>query len=86
MFAVIAVQEAHLTGADTILLATYLTIGLSVVAHGITAAPLAKRYASWYETRPRHRQPAMESVPTPDHRPRGSTHPQHALNPRNSVG
>jgi NhaP-type Na+/H+ or K+/H+ antiporter len=69
VFAVNAVQEAHLTGADTILLATYLTIGLSVVVHGITAAPLAKRYARWYETRPRHRQPAMESVPTPDHRP-----------------
>jgi sodium/hydrogen antiporter len=86
VFAVIAVQEAHLTGADTILLATYLTIGLSVLAHGITAAPLAKRYARWYETHPRHRQPAMESVPTPDHRPRGSTHPQHALNPRDSGG
>jgi NhaP-type Na+/H+ or K+/H+ antiporter len=74
VFAVIAVKEAHLTGADTILLATYLTIGLSVVAHGITATPLAKRYARWYETHPRHLRPAMESVPTPHHRPRGTTH------------
>ncbi len=73
VFAVIAVQEAHLTGADTILRATYLAIGLSVLAHGITAAPLAKRYATWYETHRLRRPPAMESLPTPDHRPRGST-------------
>ena len=53
VFAVIAVQEAHLKGAETILLASYLTIGLSVFAHGITAAPLASRYARWYETHPR---------------------------------
>jgi len=71
VFAVIAVQEAHLMGANTILLAAYLTIGLSVLAHGITAAPLARRYARWYETHPRHHQPAMESVPAPHHRPRG---------------
>ncbi len=72
VFAVIAVQEAHLKGANTILLATYLTIGLSVVAHGITAAPLASRYARWYETHSPDRRPAMESIPAPDHRPRGS--------------
>ena len=53
VFAVIVVEEAHLPGADTILLTTYLTIGLSVLAHGITAAPLAKRYARWYESHPR---------------------------------
>ena len=61
---------------DTILLATYLTIGLSVFAHGITAAPLARRYARWYETHPPHRRPPMESVPAPHHRPRGSPAPQ----------
>jgi sodium/hydrogen antiporter len=71
VFAVITVQEAHLAGANTILLTTYLTIGLSVLGHGVTAAPLARRYARWYETHPPHRRPAMESVPTPHHRPRG---------------
>jgi sodium/hydrogen antiporter len=71
VFAVIVVQEAHLAGADTILLTTYLTIGLSVFAHGITAAPLAGRYARWYEAHPRGRRPAMESVPAGHHRPRG---------------
>jgi sodium/hydrogen antiporter len=71
VFAVITIQEAHLAGSNTILLATYLTVGLSVAAHGITAAPLARRYARWYEQHPPHRRPVMESVPAPHHRPRG---------------
>lgn len=72
VFAVIVVQEAHLAGADTILITTYVTIGLSVFAHGITAAPLARRYAGWYGAHPREQRPAMESVPAPHHRPRGT--------------
>jgi sodium/hydrogen antiporter len=71
VFAVITIQEAHLAGSNTILLATYLTVGLSVAAHGITAAPLARRYAGWYERHPPHRRPLMESIPAPHHRPRG---------------
>ncbi len=74
VFAVIVVQEAHLAGARTILLTAYATIGLSVFAHGITAVPLARRYASWYEAHPGHRRPPMESVPAPHHRPRGPLH------------
>lgn len=76
VFAVIAVQEAHLAHAQTILLASYLTIGLSVFAHGATAAPLAMRYARWYESHPAHRRPTMESVPAAHHRPRGTSHPR----------
>ena len=75
VFAVIAVQEAQLPGADTILITAYLTIGLSVFAHGVTAVPLARRYASWYESHPPHRRPAMESIPAAHHRPRGAPHP-----------
>ena len=41
VFAVIVVEESKLPGADTIVLTTYLTIGLSVFAHGLSAAPLA---------------------------------------------
>jgi NhaP-type Na+/H+ or K+/H+ antiporter len=74
VFAVIVVQEAHLTGTDTILRASYLTIGLSVFAHGITAAPLATRYARWYEAHPVDHRPAMESVPAEHHRPRLAHH------------
>jgi sodium/hydrogen antiporter len=75
VFAVIVVEEAHLPGAETILLTTYLTIGLSVVAHGITAAPLATRYARWYESHQSTHAQAMESVAAPEHRTRGAPHP-----------
>jgi sodium/hydrogen antiporter len=73
VFALIVVDEAHLAGAPTILTTTYVTIGVSVFAHGITAAPLARRYARWYEAHPRFGVPVMESVPVPDHRTRGSS-------------
>jgi NhaP-type Na+/H+ or K+/H+ antiporter len=63
VFAVIVVEDGTLPHTETILLATYLTVGLSVFAHGLTAAPLARRYARWYEAHPRHRRPAMESRP-----------------------
>lgn len=75
VFAVITVQQAHLAGVDTILRATYLTIGVSVFAHGITAVPLASRYARWYEDHPRHRRPPMESVHAPHHRARWRPRP-----------
>jgi NhaP-type Na+/H+ or K+/H+ antiporter len=81
VFAVISVQEAHLRGAETILLTAYLTVGMSVLAHGITAAPLARRYARWYATHLPDRRPAMESVPAPHHRPRGHHHHAARTNP-----
>jgi NhaP-type Na+/H+ or K+/H+ antiporter len=71
VFAVIVVQQSHLPQTNTILLVTYTTVGLSVFAHGITAAPLADRYARWWESHPRARRPAMESVPAAAHRTRG---------------
>ena len=74
VFAVIVVQEANLPGATTILLTTYFTIGLSVLAHGLTAAPLARAYASWYASQPRHLRPSMESVDAHVHRARGPRH------------
>jgi sodium/hydrogen antiporter len=89
VFAVIVVEEAHLPGAETILVTTYLTIGLSVFAHGITASPLATRYARWYESHPRDRRPAMESVPAPERRTRGAPEPdtrsQQGRRPRESL-
>ncbi len=70
VFAVIVVEDAQLKGVSTILQATYLTIGLSVFAHGVTAAPLARRYADWYESSSRE-ESGMESAPAPAHRTRG---------------
>ncbi len=46
VFGLILLEESNLPHEETILLAIYLTVGLSVLAHGITAAPLADRYAA----------------------------------------
>jgi NhaP-type Na+/H+ or K+/H+ antiporter len=64
VFAVIVVEEADLPQTDTILLVTYVTVGLSVLLHGLTAAPLAARYARWHQANPE----PMESVSAPPQR------------------
>ena len=71
VFAVIVIQESELPHEHVIVLAVYLTVGLSIFAHGLTAAPLAARYARWYERQPREKAPPMESVPAELTRPRG---------------
>ena len=60
VFAVI-VEDAHLPHAATIAAASYLTVGLSVLAHGLSAAPLVSRYATWYQAAADKGPPAMES-------------------------
>jgi NhaP-type Na+/H+ or K+/H+ antiporter len=71
VFAVIVIEESQLPHEHLIVLAIYLTVGLSVLAHGLTAAPLADRYARWYERHPRETAPPMESAPAEVTRPRG---------------
>jgi sodium/hydrogen antiporter len=63
VFALIVIEESQLPQQATILLAAYLTVGLSVFAHGLSAAPLANRYARWYAAHPRDKRPPMEAVP-----------------------
>ena len=75
VFAVILIEESALPHEHLILLAIYLTVGLSVFAHGLTAAPLADRYADWFERHPQDKAPPMESVPTEVTRTRGPLHP-----------
>jgi NhaP-type Na+/H+ or K+/H+ antiporter len=71
VFAVIVVEESNLPHETLIVQAIYLTVGLSVLAHGLTAAPLADRYARCYEQHPRENAPPMESAPAEVTRPRG---------------
>jgi NhaP-type Na+/H+ or K+/H+ antiporter len=71
VFAVIVVEESNLPHETLIVQAIYLTVGLSVLAHGLTAAPLADRYARWYEQHPRENAPPMESASAEVTRPRG---------------
>ena len=61
VFAILVLEEGGLPHDGLILTTTYVTIGLSVLAHGLTAAPLANRYASWYESHPRDALPSLES-------------------------
>jgi NhaP-type Na+/H+ or K+/H+ antiporter len=71
VFAVIVVEQSHLPHENLIVLAIYLTVGLSVFAHGASAAPLAGRYARWYGSHGRDEAPPMESAPAEVPRPRG---------------
>ena len=52
VFAVIVIEDSQLPHEHLIVLAVYLTVGLSVFAHGLTAAPLADRYGDWFERHP----------------------------------
>ena len=74
VFAVI-VEDAHLPHAGTIVAATYLTVGLSVLVHGLSAAPLVGRYATWYQAAADKSPPAMEGQPAHEHRARGVPQP-----------
>jgi sodium/hydrogen antiporter len=77
VFAVLVLEEGGLPHDDLILVTTYVAIGLSVLAHGLTAAPLADRYASWFESHPRDALPSLEGAEVPDVRWRfGVGHPR----------
>ena len=39
----------------------FITVGLSVLLHGLSAAPLADRYARWFESHPKGREPTLEN-------------------------
>ena len=57
VFAFLIVEEGGLPNDDLILTTAFVTVGLSVFAHGLTAAPLANRYAGWLEA---HREPESD--------------------------
>ena len=69
VFAVILVEDADLANESVLLNTIFLTIGLSVLLHGLTATPLAGRYAAWFAAHPRDAAPAFESAPAPEQRP-----------------
>ena len=71
VFAVI-VEDSNLAHVGTILTTAYLTVGLSVLAHGLSAAPLVGRYADWCQSRSQDLH-AMETQPAHEHRARGAS-------------
>ncbi len=46
LFALFILEEAEISGAETILVAVVVTVALSILAHGLTAAPIAKWYGN----------------------------------------
>ena len=66
VFAVLVVEEGGLPHDDLILLTIYVAIGLSVLAHGLTAAPFASRYAAWFESHPRDASAAPRGLEVAD--------------------
>jgi sodium/hydrogen antiporter len=49
VLALLLLEEEALPGQPIILTTVFVTVGLSVLAHGATAAPLATRYADWHD-------------------------------------
>lgn len=50
VFAALVVTEADLAGEGTIVAVATITVGLSVLAHGLTAYPGSQRYGDWFES------------------------------------
>ncbi len=51
VFALLVLEEEGLPHENAVITTAFVTIGLSVLAHGVTAAPLATRYADWHDAR-----------------------------------
>lgn len=64
VFGVVVVEAAGLPHTSELMVALTVTIAVSVVAHGVSAAPLARRYAAWYAVS----GGPMESRPAPHQR------------------
>ena len=69
VFAVILVEDADLVHESLLLNTIFLTVGLSVLLHGLSATPLAGRYADWFAAHPRDAAPSFETVPAPEQPP-----------------
>jgi NhaP-type Na+/H+ or K+/H+ antiporter len=62
VFALIVVEEGGLPNDGVLLDVAFVTVGLSVLAHGVTAAPLASRYADWLRRLPTATATPVESA------------------------
>jgi NhaP-type Na+/H+ or K+/H+ antiporter len=64
VFGVVVIEGAQLPHIQTLVTTITVTVALSVVVHGVSAAPLARRYAAWASASPS----AMEQVAVPHQR------------------
>jgi NhaP-type Na+/H+ or K+/H+ antiporter len=68
VFGVVVIEAGGLPHTSALIVALAVTVAISVVAHGVTAAPLAQRYAVWHAAS----GAPMESAPAPHQRWRHS--------------
>jgi NhaP-type Na+/H+ or K+/H+ antiporter len=66
VFALLVVEEGGLPGDEIVLATAFLTVALSVFAHGATAAPLARRYADWLDAHSAAVRAQVESAEGPE--------------------
>lgn len=62
VFALIVIEESALPNESLLVLAVYITVGLSIFAHGLSAAPMARRYAAWSQANPRRDSVPIEQI------------------------
>jgi sodium/hydrogen antiporter len=62
VFAILLIdEEGDLPNEPALVTTVFITIGLSVLLHGLSAAPLARRYAAWFTEHPRADSLQVES-------------------------
>jgi NhaP-type Na+/H+ or K+/H+ antiporter len=66
VFALLLLEDDTLPHQDVILTTVFVTVGLSVLAHGLSAAPLSNRYADWLDARAARSDAAPESDTSAD--------------------
>ena len=62
LFALLILEESHLAQGSELLACVVMTVGLSILLHGVTANPLAKYYAKHVEKTDTENQPVEQSV------------------------
>jgi sodium/hydrogen antiporter len=83
VFVIIATSGNALHGAAQIDLIASATVLASVYLHGLTAVPLAARYATWYSAHPR-RSDLMESAGAYPHPSKRSRRPRPTMPPNDT--
>lgn len=77
VFGIVVVEAAGLPHTSELVIALTVTVALSVAAHGVSAAPLSRRYAAWHAGA----ASPMESRPAPPQRWRHATPPMPRASP-----
>jgi NhaP-type Na+/H+ or K+/H+ antiporter len=73
VFGVVVIDAADLPHTAVLTVAIAVTVAMSVVAHGLSAAPLTSRYATWCAAAADRGRAPMESVSAPAQRSRFGT-------------